>query len=199
MQAKRRFWIVTLALLSLLAFFAPQQAWAAPDPSNIPTGGDAPLQADADCEAVRGSANDPNAAYFTNKAAHLQRQQASIQALHTLYPVANALSTCVQNIMSIMQKTPMLASPTGIAGAIVSALIVGIVNQVCSQVMGTITSVQPSLTNLVKICIPLPKFNGLDLPKWNQPACSGGNLTISPITGWSAPSSVITTANPHLN
>jgi len=194
MRETRRCLMIAWIAFCCLSFFAPQIAQAqTADPSNIPTGANAPVTS-TDCQA----GNSIDATYFANKAANLQKHQQTIQTLHTLYPIANALTACVQNIMNIMQKMPNFANPSGIATAIITQLIVSVVNSTCSQIMGTITSIQTSLTNMTKICIPLPHFNGLDLPTFNAPSCSGG-LVISPIQSWTAnPPIIRTTINPNL-
>jgi len=190
MREKGRYLIFALAFLSLFAFFVPQAlADSQGDPANIPTGADAP-PVTPNCP----SQNATDAAYFTMRAGDLQRTATKTQNLSTLFPVAPALSACVQNIMNLMKQTPNFADPGGIVGPIVSNMITSLIGQTCSSLMGTITSAQGAITDLAKICIPLPKFNGLDLPTFSAPSCSSGT-PISLISGWSEQPSLMTIDN----
>ncbi len=190
MQKKPGFLVI--ALLLLAAVSAPQKSWA----SNIPTGADAPV-ATNDCPS--GNATDE--AYFTNKSADMQRTAQNMFNINTLYPIATSANSCIGNLLNAFNKlpaimsspNPLLAAITAVAGQIVSQVI----NSTCQSALGTVTSAQNALTNLTKICLPIPKFNGLDLPTISAPSCSGG-ITVSPVSFSANSSFVQTSVNPYL-
>jgi hypothetical protein len=171
MLAKSKSWVLALVLLSVFALFAPHKAYALDPPSVA-------LKCDD------GSFDNDMA---TQRSAFAQQKFNLAHNINTMFPIIPAMNQCVQNIMNVMAKLPNLASPLGIASAIINPILQSIISSVCSQVMGVITQAQNAITQYAKICLPMPKFNfKLDLPTFNAQACSGG-LVISPLTNFTSP------------
>jgi hypothetical protein len=171
MREKCGFWAIALAFLSFLVVLAPHQAYADP----LPPGTSA-------CDSAKAQM-DTNVAQ--NRSNHAQDLMLRAHNINTLFPIVPALNQCMQNLMTLMQQLPTLADPMNVAGTIVSQLVMGIINQICSQLMGEITQIQNLISSYAKVCLPLPQFNGLDLPTFKSQTCSGG-MQIGLISGWSS-------------
>ena len=170
MRAKSESWVLALALLSFLAVFMPHQARA--DVTPITTM----------CNDGSRDANTAN-----NRSAHSQAIFVLGHNINTMFPLIPAYNQCIQNLENILVKLPNLADPWNIAQAVIAPIVQGLIGNICSQIMSTITSAQNAITQLTKICLPMPKFDiKLDLPTFKAQACSGG-IVISPITGFTSP------------
>ncbi len=163
MRKKSGLWVVLLACLCFLAVMSPHQAHA--DASTI------------DCSA--GNAID--AAVAHNRTAFQQELVNLANNINNMFPIAPALDACVNNAIKLITSLPGIGNPFGtVIAAALTQVINTLINSVCSQVMGEITSIQNAVVNLTKICLPLPDFGSLRLPKFNVPGCSGG-LALSPL------------------
>ena len=170
MQKRSQFWLLALAFLSLLVIFAPQHAYAD----------------DAD-PCPKGNPIDTGAAVDNNK--FQQEREIAIYNFNvTTFPLAKAANECVENLMKAFSLMPKLVDPLNLFNMIVDGFLMAILNQVCSGLMGMITSAQQSLVNLTKICLPLPSFGPIIFPHFNAPACSGA-ITITPLS-FSSPSTL---------
>lgn len=206
MQKKCNLTIFALIFLSFFAVFAMQQAQAQlvdspplvqtlqpgipvtpSSPGNPPDSTLVPQET----VTLESSVNDPhcpsgNAAdsiYYNNSAGHLQRAMNVIQNINNANPVQAAMTTCVLNVMKVIQSLTTMVDNQNlfgtIADAILSSIIVSLINQVCSQVTSLINQAKTALINLTKICIPLPHFS---LPHFSltTPSCTGG-IVFSPL------------------
>ena len=193
MRQKCGFLVGTLALLSFFVFLTPLQAradtlptnFAATSPGVVP--GAQPINT-PNCPGAANGGNGLDNLARSNLTAFTQALFAAAHNVNTMFPVAPAMNQCLTTLMNAFSALPGLADPLGVAGAAVAGLLTGIVGQICSQIMGEVTSVQNSLLNMTKICLPMPSFGGIDLPQWNQQGCSGG-LQLNFLTGFAAPSS----------
>ncbi|MDR3450772.1 MAG: hypothetical protein P4M15_13685 [Alphaproteobacteria bacterium] len=148
-----------------------------------------PSRAFADAQSIKTMCDDGQFDKDINNANSdwMRQLMTGAHNINTMFPIEPALNQCVQNLMQTFSKFPSLADPMNIASSLINPIIDNVISSTCSQVMGTVTSAQTALTNLTKICIPMPSFNiNLDLPTYNATACSGGTQ-ISPISGWSSP------------
>jgi hypothetical protein len=174
--AVKNFWLALVVLICFFSFVAPHSACAQ---ANFENGAAVAPHVDTKrCQTGNSLMN----AYQNNNQLRQQQLSALVHNISTLFPIAPALNACVQNIMNAFKLLPGLGNPIAFAASMVTNLLTGIINQVCSQIMGVITQAQTALTNMTKICLPLPKFNlKLDLPTFSAPSCSGGT-SFSPIT-----------------
>lgn len=166
MQRKYRFWVPALAFLAFLSVLAPQQALAAASVTD-------PCPPDTD------------KTFAHNLAAIEQDQSQTAAKVAAQYPLPPVVNACVQNIMTISSQLPGLADPLSVLKAVETSIVNSVVNQACSQVLGSITSVQDSITNITKICLPIPTFGvDLNLPKFSASACTGGTQlsTLTPFS-----------------
>lgn len=119
-----------------------------------------------------------------NRSAFNQGLLTHAENISTFFPVASTMSSCVQQLTTELASLPNLANPLSGGGGIVKALLDAIVSSTCSAAMDSISSVQTGITNLAKICVPLPQFNlSLDLPTLKTTQCAG-NLQLSLTTGF---------------
>jgi hypothetical protein len=162
MREKCGLWLVALVVLSLISVFVPHQAFAQSAPTT-PT-------ATSDC-AAGGPKAGMNAQAANNTAANAQAKMIADNNINSLFPIIQATDACIQKLTDLIAQLPTLGNPFSLAGALVTQLIIGVIGQVCSSVAGVISSAQNALTSFAHICLPLPKFGGLDLP--NFPSASG--------------------------
>ncbi|MDE2029757.1 MAG: hypothetical protein KGI97_04235 [Alphaproteobacteria bacterium] len=174
MPAKRGFFVVFLAVLALSVLSIPHRAYASVDAAGI--------------TSCSNDGNDPADVGFQHAAAAAGQQatQDATKAWEGFQKIDAAGSQCIDQLMSIynafVSSTASLTDPLGIITSILSSQITGLVNQVCSQVVGTIGGAGNSLSSLTRMCLPLPTFG---IGGWNlglnMPGCSGGTQ-ISPIS-----------------
>ena len=193
MREKCGFLVFAWALLSFFVLFASMPASAADmqtngvgqaSPGTVP--GAQPINTPG-CPGAANGTNSLDNAARTNLTAVTEALFTAAHNIGTAFPIIPAGNACMQNLLAAMSGLPGLADPLGVVTTAIGGLLTGILGQVCSQVMGEITSIQNSLLNLTKVCLPMPKFGGIDLPKWNQQSCSGG-LQLNFLTAFGAPS-----------
>jgi hypothetical protein len=176
--------VVTLALLSAFFILMPHQALAqdigAVGTSTPPAGGPPGPPPIATPLCPKNNSIDVTAR--NNNSAQAQALFTVANNVGTLFPISSAINACLTNITSAIQSLSTIGSavpdPMGIIDGIVSTIVANIASQVinstCSSIVASINSVQQSLLNITKICLPMPSFGGFDVPQWNQQGCSGG-------------------------
>lgn len=193
MREKCGFLVGALALLSFLVIMMPSQAYAITEQTNIGVAspgvvpGVQPINT-PNCPGAANGGNGLDNAARTNLTAYTEMLFAAAHNVNTMFPIAPAMNQCLTNLMNVFSALPGLADPLGLVGAAIASLLTGIVGQICSQVMGVVTAAQNSLLNITKICLPMPRFGGIDLPQWNQPGCTG-DLQLNFLSGFAAPAS----------
>jgi hypothetical protein len=174
-------------LFFALAFSSPVFAQAnIPEPPVPPIDSDANLTVQDACSDGKW---DTNNAQERSNFAQIQYQRA--HNINTLFPMLPALNACVQQMTKLLQMLPTIGNPFDATSFIVTMVLNAVIGQVCSSIMGTVQSVENAITSMAKICLPMPHFNGLDLPKFGSTSCSGA-LQLNFITGWGAQQSPYT-------
>lgn len=103
-----------------------------------------------------------NQAFAQNSASHQQDLLQSAMNASSQFPIVPAANACLNSITGMMKLLPAIADPASFAMGAVQMIINTLMTQVCSKVMQNISSVKDGLTNMTKICVPMPNFN-LDL------------------------------------
>lgn len=122
-----------------------------------------------------------NQAFAQNSAAHQQDLLKAAMNASSQFPIVPAVNSCFQSITNMMKMLPIIADPSAASG-ILSTIINNLVSMQCSQIMGTISSVSGGLSNMAKVCVPMPNFgfsgsgSGLNL---NLPSTCNGTTVLS--------------------
>ncbi len=128
-----------------------------------------------------------------NRSAFEQDLLAHAHTISTQYPIASAMSSCVQKLTNTIASLPNHQNPLSAGNSLNASIINSIVQNTCSAALDTITSAQGSVLNMSKICLPLPNFSlSVETPTFNALSCSG-SFEYSTMTGFVAPSASIYT------
>jgi hypothetical protein len=106
-------------------------------------------------------------------------------------------SQCIDNLLGAyntfangMKAFTMPAAIAGVIGSVIAGQIDALLNQTCSAVMGSVTSLGSAASSIARICVPMPSFGlNLGIPNLNLPGCSG-SVSVPLLTGtgpWSPP------------
>jgi hypothetical protein len=161
---KTGLWVVALAFLS---FFASSSAHAMGP--NVNT-------ANTIASMCNGTAGQKfNNDIANNNAAFQQGLMNQANNISTLFPIAQSASQCVKTMTDLLASLPSTSNPfKGLLQTIIDGIIANVLTSVCSVALDQITSAQSALTSFATICLPIPSFNGFDLPGYGFSSCSGG-------------------------